>query len=70
VTAIRQALWAPETVDGARRSFLNPDVSNAFDAPSAEPDPDGFVRFLCEERELARERVGLHCAATARQPRR
>ena len=47
----------PRRVDEVRRIFLHPDVTDAFDVQPAEPDLDGIVRFLCDEREFSRERV-------------
>jgi len=54
---IRQSLGDPETIEEARQIFLHPNVTDAFDIAPAEPDLDGIVRFLCEEREFSRERV-------------
>jgi flap endonuclease-1 len=54
---IRQSLGDPETIEEARRIFLEPQVTDAFDVAPAEPDLDGIVRFLCDEREFSRERV-------------
>ena len=54
---IRQALGDPATLDEVRRIFLNPDVTDTFEVRPAEPDLDGIVGFLCEEREFSRERV-------------
>ena len=44
-------------VSGVRRIYLSPPVAD--EAPSAphEPDPDGIVHFLCEERQFSRTRV-------------
>jgi len=64
---IRQALGDPETVDEVRRIFLNPDVTDAFDLQSAEPDLDGVVRFLCEQREFSRQRVSAALERTFRE---
>jgi flap endonuclease-1 len=54
---IRQALGDPAALDEVRRIFLNPDVTDAFEVRPSEPDLDGIVGFLCEEREFSRERV-------------
>jgi flap endonuclease-1 len=54
---IRDALGDRDLVDEVRRIFLHPDVTDAFAVRQAEPDVDGVVRFLCEEREFSRERV-------------
>src|SRR5262245_37480041 len=37
--------------------FLNPDVTDDYSIDFKQPDLDGIVRFLCEEREFSRERV-------------
>jgi len=54
---VRDALGDPVRIDAARRIYLAPDVTDAFDIAPSEPDLDGIVRFLCDEREFARERV-------------
>ena len=64
---IRQALGDPEAVDEVRRIFLNPDVTDVFEVKPEQPDLDGIVRFLCEEREFSRERVGAALERTFRE---
>lgn len=64
---IRSGVGDPETVDEIRRIFLNPDVSDDFDVTEAEPDLDGIVRFLCDEREFSRERVTAAIDRTFRE---
>jgi flap endonuclease-1 len=54
---IREALGDPAVVDEVRRIYLEPEVTDQFDVRSRDPDVDGIVRFLCEEREFSRERV-------------
>ena len=54
---IRDALDDPAVLDEVRRIYLAPNVTGAFDTRSFEPDLDGIVRFLCDEREFARDRV-------------
>jgi flap endonuclease-1 len=44
-------------VQDIRELFLNPDVTDNYEIRFAEPDLDGIVRFLCDEREFSRERV-------------
>jgi len=44
-------------VQDIREIFLNPDVTDNYEIRFAEPDLDGIVRFLCDEREFSRERV-------------
>jgi flap endonuclease-1 len=53
----RAALGDPAVLDEVRRIYLDPDVTDQFDVRSREPDVDGIVSFLCEEREFSRERV-------------
>lgn len=64
---IRQTLGDPEALDEVRQIFLHPNVTDAFDVAQAEPDLDGIVRFLCEEREFSRERVGAALERTFRE---
>ena len=54
---IRQGLPEPEVLDEVRAIYLNPDVTGTFDIAPSEPDLDGIVRFLCDEREFSRDRV-------------
>jgi flap endonuclease-1 len=54
---IRDALGDPEIVDTVRNIFLHPDVTDEFHVQQREPDLDGIVRFLCDEREFGRDRV-------------
>jgi flap endonuclease-1 len=54
---IRDALGDPEMIDAVRNIFLHPGVTDEFDIQQTEPDLDGIVRFLCEEREFGRDRV-------------
>jgi flap endonuclease-1 len=48
---------AGESVDAVREIFLKPEVTDAYTIQFNRPDPDGIIRFLCEEREFSRERV-------------
>ena len=64
---IRQALGDPAMVDEVRRIFLDPDVTDAFEVQPHEPDLDGIVRFLCDEREFSRERVSAALERTFRE---
>jgi flap endonuclease-1 len=52
--SIRDALG--ETAD-IRRIYLTPNVIDVRPPDAGEPDVDGVVRFLCEERQFSRERV-------------
>ena len=54
---VRHAVGEPETIDQIRRIFLEPEVTNDFAISQSEPDLDGIVRFLCDEREFSRDRV-------------
>jgi flap endonuclease-1 len=54
---IRDALGDPEALEEARQIFLHPNVTDAFDIRATEPDLEGIVQFLCDEREFSRERV-------------
>ena len=40
-----------------RQIFLEPEVEDDYDLRSAEPDRDGLVRFLCDDRAFNRDRV-------------
>jgi flap endonuclease-1 len=64
---IRQALGAAETVDAVRSIYLEPSVTDAFNLDPMEPDLDGIMRFLCEEREFSRERVSAALERTFRE---
>src|SRR6185436_2089779 len=64
---IRDQLPESAAIDDVRRIFLHPDVTDAFDIRQAEPDLDGIVRFLCEEREFSRERVSAAIERTFRE---
>ena len=63
---IRHSLGEDDMVNEVRRIFLNPSVTDVFDVEPGEPDLDGIVRFLCEEREFARERVDAALERTFR----
>lgn len=54
---IRQAVADGTDLGAVRRIFLTPDVIDAPDVQTGEPDFDGVIRFLCDEREFSRERV-------------
>jgi flap endonuclease-1 len=64
---IQRALGDSETVDAVRRIYLKPSVTDAFTVDPIEPDLDGIVRFLCEEREFSRERVVATIERTFRE---
>jgi flap endonuclease-1 len=64
---ITDALGDAGTLDAVRRIFLEPDVTDEFDAQQHEPDLDGIVRFLCDEREFGRDRVTAAIERTFRE---
>lgn len=65
---IRQALEDQDGINEVRGIFLNPEVVDQFNVQAEEPDLDGIVRFLCEEREFGRERVTAALERTFRAP--
>jgi flap endonuclease-1 len=44
-------------VTALRQIYLQPEVTDDCRIPFGEPDTDGIVRFLCEERQFSRARV-------------
>lgn len=44
-------------VTALRRLYLEPSVTDDYSITFGEPDFDGIVRFLCDERQFSRERV-------------
>ena len=64
---IREALGEPEIVDAVRDIFLHPDVTDEFNGEQREPDLDGIVRFLCDDREFGRDRVQAAIERTFRE---
>jgi flap endonuclease-1 len=64
---IRDALGDPDSVDAVRNIFLHPDVTDDFDIEQREPDLDGIVHFLCDEREFGRDRVQAAIERTFRE---
>ena len=63
---IRHALGDAETLNAVRSIYLQPSVSDAFNVDPIEPDVDGIIRFLCEERDFSRERVDAAIERTFR----
>jgi flap endonuclease-1 len=55
--AVRDAIGDQAFVDAVRQIYLAPDVTDSFEVSAGEPDLDGIVGFLCDEREFSRERV-------------
>src|SRR5262249_53680558 len=64
---IRHALGDPAILDDVRRIYLAPDVTDRFEVRPAEPDLDGILRFLCDEREFSRDRVTAAIERTFRE---
>jgi flap endonuclease-1 len=44
-------------LDSVRETFLHPQVTEAYSIQFREPDVDGILRFLCEDRIFSRDRV-------------
>ena len=44
-------------VSALRDIYLQPDVADGYEIAFHDPDVDGVVRFLCEERQFSRQRV-------------
>ena len=44
-------------VDGIRKIYLEPDVTDRYEIRFGEPDVPGVIDFLCGEREFSKERV-------------
>jgi flap endonuclease-1 len=65
--AISDGLSDVGAVDDVRQIFLRPAVTDAFEITASEPDFDGVVRFLCDEREFSRERVTAALARAFRE---
>jgi flap endonuclease-1 len=47
----------PDDLDEVRNIFLHPRVLEDYSLKTTRPDPDGIVRFLCDERAFATDRV-------------
>jgi flap endonuclease-1 len=47
----------PEDLDSVRNIFLHPRVLEDYSLKRQPPDPDGILKFLCEERAFSRSRV-------------
>ena len=54
---IRDSMGEAALVDDVRRIYMRPDVTDDFTVSAFDPDLEGIVRFLCDEREFGRERV-------------
>jgi flap endonuclease-1 len=63
---IRDAI-GETALDEARRIYLEPAVTDRFEIRPFEPDLDGMVRFLCDEREFSRQRVTAAIDRTFRE---
>jgi flap endonuclease-1 len=64
---ILDALGDLATIDAVRDIFLHPETTDDFDVHQQEPDLDGIVRFLCEEREFGSDRVSAAIERTFRE---
>jgi flap endonuclease-1 len=56
-THIREALGETALIEEVRRIYLHPEVVDDYELAGAEPDLEGIVAFLCEDREFGRDRV-------------
>ncbi len=56
-------------VASLRQIYLQPVVTDDYQIEFAEPDVDGIVRFLCDEREFSRDRVTTALARAFPPPR-
>jgi flap endonuclease-1 len=65
---IGEALDDQASLNEVRQIFLSPAVTDLFDVAPREPDLDGIVRFLCEDREFSRARVAAALERTFREP--
>jgi flap endonuclease-1 len=54
---VRDAAGAPALIESIRHLYFAPEVTSDFEVDPFEPDRDGVVRFLCDERAFGRERV-------------
>jgi len=54
---IRESIGDATLVVDVRRIYQRPDVTDDFTVTPFDPDLDGIVRFLCDEREFGRDRV-------------
>ncbi|HJZ74640.1 MAG TPA: flap endonuclease-1 [Vicinamibacterales bacterium] len=65
---VRDALSDTDRLADVRNIFLHPEVTDRFDVKASEPDVEGVVRFLCDEREFSRERVTAALDRAFRKP--
>jgi flap endonuclease-1 len=65
--AVREALGDLSIVNEVRRIYLAPNVTDEYNVEPFEPDLAGIVRFLCDEREFSRDRVGAAIDRTFRE---
>ena len=54
---IRDSIGETALLDDVRRIYMRPDVTDDFAVTAFDPDLDGIVHFLCDEREFGRDRV-------------
>ena len=63
----RRARRRRALIDEVRRIYLQPEVTRRIRRRPFEPDLDGLVRFLCDDREFGRERVVAAIERTFRE---
>jgi len=49
--------YRKDEIDEIRSLFLNPEVTDDYELEFREPDYEGIVKFLCDERDFSVERV-------------
>ena len=49
----------PPNLERLRGLFLSPEVTNQYDVRFSDTDEEGLVKYLCGERDLARDKVDL-----------
>ena len=54
---LRDQLGEDHDLEAVRALFLRPSVTDDYRVTFGEPDVQGLVKFLCDEREFSRERV-------------
>jgi flap endonuclease-1 len=64
---IRSGIGNEDSINEIRHIYFNPAVTDEFDMCPAEPDLDGIVTFLCDEREFSRDRVTAALERTFRE---
>jgi flap endonuclease-1 len=65
---IQSGLGDLDLIDDVRNIFLKPVVTSDYSVAQGEPDMDGIIRFLCDDREFARDRVTAALERAFREP--